>query len=245
MEKYFNVPFEFNHQKINSIIQQSIESNIPGYICSVDVNNLTSASKNPVHLEALNNAAVNLCDSTWISFFVNRIYGTKYRNYAGADLFLEYINMKKYRQFFLGSTPDVLDGLRIEMSKIDGAIKNMRFEPLPFCKVEEFDYQQIAAMINKDNPDIIWVSLGAPKQEQFMYKLSPYLYRGIMFGFGAIFNFNCGQSSQKRAPQWMRKIKMEWFFRVLKEPKRLGKRTLRAFPLFLDVIKEEIQKKIE
>jgi N-acetylglucosaminyldiphosphoundecaprenol N-acetyl-beta-D-mannosaminyltransferase len=190
MEKYFNVPFEFDHQKINGIIQQCIENNIPGYVCSVDVNNLISTNKSSVHLEALNNATVNLCDSTWISFFVNRIYGTKYKNRAGADVFLEYVNMKKYRQFFLGSTPDVLDSLKIEMSRIDPAIKNMRFEPLPFRKVEEFDYRQIAAMINKDNPDIIWVSLGAPKQEQFMHQLKPYLYRGMMIGVGAIFNFN-------------------------------------------------------
>jgi N-acetylglucosaminyldiphosphoundecaprenol N-acetyl-beta-D-mannosaminyltransferase len=244
MEKYFNVPFEFDHQKINDIIQQYIENNIPGYVCSVDLNNLISTNKNQVHLDALNNATANLCDSTWIPFFINRIYGTRYRNYAGADLFFEYVNMKKYRQFFLGSTPDVLDGLKIEMSKIDPTIKNMRFESLPFRKVEEFDYRQIATMINKDNPDIIWISLGAPKQEQFMGQLKPYLYRGMMLGVGAIFNFNCGQSSQKRAPRWVQKIKMEWLFRLIQEPKRLGKRALRTCPLFPGMIKEEIQKKL-
>ena len=87
----------------------------------------------------------------------------------------------------------------------------MRFETLPFRKVDEFDYQGIAQMINEDGPDIIWVSLGAPKQEMFMNRLQPYLHRGVMFGFGAIFNFNAGVGNVKRAPDWMLKLKLEWF----------------------------------
>lgn len=86
----------------------------------------------------------------------------------------------------------VLAGLRKNLSKIGPRIADMRFETLPFKKVDEFDYEGIAQMINEDNPDIIWGALGAPKQEMFMALLKPYLKRGIMFGYGAIFNFNAG-----------------------------------------------------
>ncbi len=55
-------------------------------------------------------------------------------------------------------------------------------------------------MINDDEPDIIWVSLGAPKQEKFMNLLLPYLNKGVMFGFGAIFNVYAEMPNLKRAP---------------------------------------------
>jgi N-acetylglucosaminyldiphosphoundecaprenol N-acetyl-beta-D-mannosaminyltransferase len=243
MQNYFNVLFEFDRQKVNNVIRQSISDNVSGYVCSIDGNSLVSANNNVDHLEALNGATVNLCDSAWTPFFINCIYGTRYKNYTGADLFLEYINEKKYRQFFLGSTPKILTGLKGKMSKIDPSIQNMRFETLPFRKVEEFDYPQIADMINEDNPDIIWVSLGAPKQEQFMSKLKPYLNRGVMFGFGAIFNFNSGIPDQKRAPKWMIKLNMEWVFRIFQEPSRMAKRYWNVFISYPNLIKEEIRRK--
>ena len=243
MANYFNVNLEFEKEKVNEIIQEHIEKGIPGYVCSVDGNNLISANNNTEHLQALNNATVNLCDSAWTPVLVNLIYKTKFTNYTGADLFLEYVNLKRYRQFFLGSTPIILEGLKKELSKIDKSILDMRFETLPFRKVEEFDYPKIAQMINEDNSDIIWVSLGAPKQEQFMFRLKPFLNRGVMFGFGAIFNFNSGYADQKRAPEWMIKLKLEWLFRTFQEPKRMGKRYWNVFCSFPTLVINEIKKK--
>ena len=241
MDNYFKINFEFDKEIIHKIIQSSIDTGISGYVCSVDSNNLISANSNPSHLEALNGATVNLCDSAWIPLFVNLIYKTKYENYTGADLFLEYVNLKKYRQFFLGSTPDVLEGLRNRLCQIDPSIAQMRFETLPFRKVDDFDYPAIAKMINEDNSDIIWVSLGAPKQEQFMFLLKPFLNRGVMFGFGAIFNFNAGITKQKRAPRWMIRIKMEWLFRIFQEPKRMARRYWNVFISFPKIMIEEIK----
>jgi N-acetylglucosaminyldiphosphoundecaprenol N-acetyl-beta-D-mannosaminyltransferase len=243
MENYFNVNLEFNKEKVNNIIRQAIESELAGYVCSVDGNSLVAANKNPVHLEALNGSLVNLCDSAWTALLVNCIHKTKYKNYTGADLFLEYIALKRYRQFFLGSTTEILAGLKTELSKIDPAIAEMQFNTLPFRKVDEFDYQQIAKMINEDNPDIIWISLGAPKQEQFMVRLKPYLNRGIMFGFGAIFNFNSGYPYQRRAPHWMIKLKMEWLFRTFQEPRRMVKRYWNVLISFPGLIVDEVKKK--
>ena len=75
-------------------------------------------------------------------------------------------------------------------------------------------------MINADNPDIIWVSLGAPKQEMFMSRLKPYLKRGVMFGYGAIFNFNAGVGAVRRAPKLMLRMRLEWLYRAFAHPRR-------------------------
>ena len=242
MDNYFHINLEFDKEKINNIVQGVIKNDTAGYVCSVDGNNLISANEDPTHLEAINGAIVNLCDSAWIPLFVNFIYKTHYKNYTGADLFLEYIKEKQYRQFFLGSTPQVLEGLKKQLTKIDSAIAEMRFETLPFEEVEDFDYPKIAQMINDDHPDIIWVSLGAPKQEQFMYRLKPFLKKGVMFGFGAIFNFNSGIDEYKRAPRWMIRLRLEWLFRTVQEPDRMIKRYWHVAVSWPKLIREEMRK---
>lgn len=244
MTNYFGLQLEFNHTKVDEIIEEHIRMKKPGYVCSLDGNNFSIAMNNTKHLDILNKAIVNNVDSSWLPVMINRLYGTNYKNYCGADLFIEYIKKRKYKQFFLGSQRKVLDGLRSEMTKIDPAIADMRFEELPFRSVEEFDYKEIATMINKEEPDIIWVSLGCPKQEMFMERLTPHLKSGVMFGFGAIFNFYSGlKDVPQRAPQWMIKSRLEFAHRLLVEPKKQIKRCLMILKTIPKAYKEEKKRK--
>jgi N-acetylglucosaminyldiphosphoundecaprenol N-acetyl-beta-D-mannosaminyltransferase len=109
--------------------------------------------------------------------------------------------------------------------------------------VEDFDYPAIAERINSDNPDIIWVSLGAPKQEFFMARLLPYLHRGVLFGFGAIFNFNAGIGHVKRAPEWMRRLKMEWLYRAFEEPSKNIPRYRNFIHILPSLVSKEIRQR--
>lgn len=229
-KKYFNVRIEFDKERYDRIVFDTIANGGKGYVCSVESNNLTVANNNPDFLEVLNCALVNNCDGSVLAKLLGRIHHEQLDSYIGADIFLKYIGMCKFRQFFLGNTPEVLEGLKKNMSAIDPKIADMRFETLPFATVDTFDYKGIADMINADNPDIIWVSLGAPKQEMFMSRLQPYLNRGVMFGFGAIFNFNAGVGNMRRAPEWMLKLKLEWLYRMSTEPRK-------AFPRFWKIVR--------
>lgn len=238
-KEYFGLRWEFDHKEVDKIIEQYILEHKPGYVVSLDGNNLANAYNDEKHRKILNNSIVNNCDSKWVPRMVNRIYHTNYQNYCGADLFIDYIKKAKYRQFFLGSNRKVLDGLKKNLLQYDSNIAEMCFEELPFRRVEEFDYEGIAKMLNEDKPDIIWVSLGCPKQEQFMSRLLPYLDQGIMFGFGAIFNFYSGlDDAPKRAPQWMINLGFEWLYRLYSEPKKQLKRVgryLMAIPkMYID-----------
>lgn len=244
MTHFFGLQLEFNHTKVDAIIEEHIRNKKAGYVCSLDGNNFSIAMNNTKHLNLLNNAIVNNVDSSWLPVMINRLYGTNYNNYCGADLFIEYIKRRKYKQFFLGSQRRVLDGLRNELTKIDPAIANMRFEELPFRKVDKFDYEAIAAMINEEEPDIIWVSLGCPKQEMFMERLAPHLKCGVMFGFGAIFNFYSGlKDVPQRAPQWMIKSRLEFAHRLLVEPKKQIKRCWMILQTLPKAYKDEKKRK--
>lgn len=220
MRSYFNVPIEFDKKTVDDIIQTTIADNGKGFVCSVEANIIATANRDPSFMNVVRSALVNICDGSMIAAILSAVHRKPLRPYIGADLFTEYVRLRHYRQFFIGNTREVLDGLRTNLSKIDPAIASMRFEELPFRNVDEFDYPAIAGMINAEEPDIIWVSLGAPKQEEFMYRLEPLLYRGVMFGFGAIFNFNSGAGNIRRAPVAMRRLKLEWLYRAFDEPKK-------------------------
>jgi N-acetylglucosaminyldiphosphoundecaprenol N-acetyl-beta-D-mannosaminyltransferase len=241
-QKYFNVKLEFDKDKIDSTIQTTIANNGKGYVCSVESNNLTVANKSPEFLEVVNGSLINICDGSLIAKILSLIYKQNFNSYIGADLFIKYIKMCKYKQFFLGNSREILDGLQKNLSKIDVAISSMKFQELPFKKVEEFDYIRIAELINKEKPDIIWVSLGAPKQEFFMSYLLPYLGRGVMFGFGAIFNFNSGIGKVRRAPKFLRNIYLEWLYRAYNEPRKNVPRYCRFVKILPKLIIQELVK---
>lgn len=83
---------------------------------------------------------------------------------------------------------------------------------------------RLEARLKELKPDIVYVALGAPKQERLIALLRPVLPAAWFLGIGISFSFVSGEV--KRAPNWMRRIGLEWFHRMLQEPKRLGKRYL-------------------
>ena len=97
-------------------------------------------------------------------------------------------------------------------------------------------------MINEYSPDIIWVSLGAPKQEIFISKLYPFLDRGILFAIGATINFYAGDKKNKRAPKLIRRMHLEWIFRFISQPKKIGNRSLKYLILLPKLILDEIKR---
>lgn len=241
MEKFFNVYIEFDKKKVDEIIQSTIENNGKGYVCSVEGNVISTANNNDRYLNIVNSALVNICDGSSIAFLTSLMHMKKKKTYVGANLFINYIKNANYTSCFIGSNDDILDGLKKNLASYNPNIHQMTFQSLPFKKVEEFDYESIANTINLDNPDIIWVSLGAPKQEQFMYNLLPYLNRGVMFGFGAIFNFYSLNSNERRAPKLFLRLNIEWLYRLLQHPKKQFPRIKQIFKTYPRIVFKEFK----
>lgn len=221
MKTYFNINYEFDKQVIWKMIDDHLQKEGAQYICVADGNILQMVHKDLGYRKVVNGSLFSICDSSWVPVFIKWLYGKHYQQYCGSQIFEDLTKKKQYRQFYIGTSEKVLEGLKNELSKSDSAIDGMTFFAPPFCRVDEFDYPSIAEMINKDNPDVIWVALGAPKQENFMYRLQPLLKRGIMIGVGAVFNFYSGLgNAPKRAPQWMVKSHLEFVYRAFTEPKK-------------------------
>jgi len=96
-------------------------------------------------------------------------------------------------------------------------------------------------MIRNSKPDILFVSLGSPKQEKWIYAYYQELNIPVSIGVGAAFEFISG--IVRRAPKWMQESGLEWFFRLIQEPKRLWKRYLIGNPIFILLVVRELLKK--
>jgi N-acetylglucosaminyldiphosphoundecaprenol N-acetyl-beta-D-mannosaminyltransferase len=215
MNTYFNINYEFDKQEVH----RAIETAQKGYICVADGVVMNIANRNKDYLEVVNGSLFSICDSSWVPLYLKSIYGIRYVQYCGSEIFKDIVASRKYRMIFLGTSQQTLEGLRRELSKMNPDVVDMQFVELPFRKVEDFDYPEIAKMVEADGAKIIWVALGAPKQERFMNLLLPYLSQGVMIGVGAAFKFYSG-TEESRCPEWMHRCHIEFIYRIMQAPKK-------------------------
>lgn len=241
--KVFAINIEFDRSILHGVVESCALDGKKGYICFADANVLSIARSDGNYLEILQNAMVNSCDGGSIATIVNRIHHTNVRAYNGPDLFEHYIEKTGFKQLLLGNTEEKFNEIARELNCRGFSTNHISHLNVPFARVEDFDYKGIANKINALNPDFIWVSLGAPKQERFMAMILPYINRGVLFGIGAAFNFYVGDIIQPKFH--IGAFRFIWLDRILKEPKKQLKRVgkiLKALPLlYLDEMKRKRQ----
>jgi N-acetylglucosaminyldiphosphoundecaprenol N-acetyl-beta-D-mannosaminyltransferase len=160
---------------------------------------------------------------------------------SGSDLFPELCRVsarKGYRLFFLGgregAAAQAADILRKKYPGID--IAGVYSPPMGFEK-DRAENEKIVRMIKEAKTDILFVGLGAPKQEKWVYCHRREYGAGISIGIGVTFEFTAGMV--KRAPVWMQKAGLEWTWRLFMEPKRLWRRYLVEDTRFLSLLLRE------
>lgn len=223
MRKYFNIRYEFDRTRVHSCIDDRLKMPGSDYICVADGVIMNLANRRPKYMDVINGGLLTICDSSYVPLYIRMIYGHRYHQYCGAEIFFEIVASRKYRMIFLGTQQNILDGLRTNLAALNPDVKDMKFVELPFCDITGFDYEGIARMVEEDGAEIVWVALGAPKQEWFMSMLKPHLGHGIMIAVGAAFKFFSG-TEINRAPEWMVRNHMEFIHRLLKEPKKQTRR---------------------
>lgn len=244
MEKYFNIRYEFDRGKVEKAIASAIGNSSHGYICVADGVILDRVNRDPEYCKVVDGAMFSICDSSYVPLYLKWIYGIHREQYCGSQIFMDIIHSRKYRMFFMGTSQEILDGLKSNLVKIDPKVAEMTFYELPFCSADAFDYPAIAKMVRNDRADIIWVALGAPKQEIFMSKLNPYIDRGVMIAVGAAFKFFSGVEA-RRAPDWMVKLHLEFVYRIICEPKKQLHRCWNIISTLPKLLREEKRKKIQ
>jgi N-acetylglucosaminyldiphosphoundecaprenol N-acetyl-beta-D-mannosaminyltransferase len=165
--------------------------------------------------------------SRWMGFSnVSRVYGP--------DLMLAVCAQSArtgYRHFFYGGAAGVPEKLVARLQARFPGLKAVGAYSPPFRVLSPAEDTAIVSAINTVQPDIVWVGMSTPKQEQWMAEHVGRLCAPVLIGVGAAFDFVAGLKRQ--APAWMRKSGLEWSFRLLSEPRRLWRRYLINNPVFL------------
>lgn len=223
MENFFNINYEFDRKKVHQAIAEKVRRKEADYICVADGVIANTAYRTPEYLKVVNGGMFSICDSSFVPLYIKWLYGKRYQQYCGSQIFEDVIRSRKYRMIFIGTHQTILDSLRKNLILWNPAVADMKFVELPFRQVDQFNYHEIARIIEEDGADIIWLALGAPKQEIFMSMLKPHLNHGVMIAVGAAFKFFSGVDSS-RAPAWMVRNHLEFVHRLYKEPRKQMKR---------------------
>ena len=194
------------------------------YICVSNVHTTVSAYEDKKYLHVQNKAILNLPDGAPLSKVGRKRGFLNMQRVTGPDFMNEILKIsveKGYTHYFYGSSEETLNKLKNNLLKNIPNLKIVGMYSPPFRELSEVEDEKIINNINKTNADFVWVALGAPKQEFWMYNHKDKI-NSLMIGVGAAFDFMAGNI--KRAPKWMQRLNLEWFYRLLQEPKRLFKR---------------------
>ena len=222
-----------------SYITSNLDELKGDYICVSNVHTTVMAFRDEEYRQIQNSAAMALPDGQPLSI-VSRKRG--YRNaqrVAGPDLMPEILNLsqkKGYKHYFYGSTKNTLAHLKRELLTRYPELKIVGMYAPPFRDLTEDEDREAVRRINESGADFIWIALGAPKQEKWMYEHKNKV-NGLMIGVGAAFDFIAG--TVKRAPAWMQKLCLEWVFRIMQNPRRMIPRYLNTNFTFLYQVHRE------
>ena len=186
------------------------------------------AYKNPEFAEVLNSADINTADGIGVVYASKILKNPLSERVAGYDflnnLIKEAAPLNK-KVFLFGSKPGVAEEAGAELEK--------RYPGIVICGTrdgyfKDDESEEIAKEIKQAEPDIVFVCLGAPKQENWIYKYKNIIDAKIIMGAGGSLDVLAGKV--ERAPEKWQKAGLEWAYRLKKEPKRFMRMT--ALPKF-------------
>lgn len=223
------LPFDQQIEVISTWAQERVSK----VVCVANVHMLMEAYWHQPFKSVLEEADLVTPDGMPLVWMMQLMGSHNQNRVAGMDIFMalcQAASTEGTSVFFVGSTPEILDKMR---KQIDVDFPNLNvagFEPLPFRPLTKAEDNELIEKINASGAGIVFVSLGCPKQENWMAQHRGKIH-APMVGIGGVFPVYAGL--QKRAPRWVREAGFEWFYRFIQEPGRLWKRYSQTIPPFV------------
>lgn len=209
-------------------IMDCIEKKEHMYVVTPNVDHIVQLQNNPALLDAYKNSGLVVTDGTPL-IWISKLYGTPIREkICGSDLtplLIEEMWRRDKSIFLLGAMPGVGDMAANELRRRHPGIRIAGiYSPPRGFENDAEEMERVLDVLNASGADALFVGLGAPKQELFMYRNKDKYNIPASLGIGATIDFLAGEI--KRAPKWINIIGFEWLYRILQDPKRLIKRYL-------------------
>jgi N-acetylglucosaminyldiphosphoundecaprenol N-acetyl-beta-D-mannosaminyltransferase len=199
------------------------------YVAVTGMHGVAESRQDPRFREILNQAALVVPDGMPL-VWLGRWHGHSLRRrVTGSELMLAFCRETGSgpRHFFYGGAPGVAEDLARQLHEQFNITVAGTYTP-PFRPLTEAEEADFTAQVEAAAPDVLWVGLSTPKQERWMSDHHLKLKVPVILGVGAAFDMNSGRL--KRAPAWMRDSGLEWFYRLVSEPRRLWRRYLVIIP---------------
>ena len=226
------------------IVDAAIEKK-RGLVVTPNVDHVMGMQKDEAMFELYHRAMFRFADGMPLVWFSKCLRGKSLpERVTGADLLPEVARLAAQnglKLFFLGGLPGVAEKAAFKLEQHNPLLRVAGVYSPPFgFEKDDAESERIVAMINDSGADILFVGVGAPKQEKWAARYMANLDVGPILGVGAAFDFAAG--TIKRAPLWVRCIGMEWFWRLMQEPDRLWRRyILQDSQFILLIVKELLQ----
>ena len=215
-------------EAISTITKWMNDHDNPRYVVTSNVDHIVKLQNDSEFKKIYQDADLVLADGmplVWAAKFLGTFL---YERVCGSDLFIKLCEIsarKKFRVFFLGGSPGDAKRAKEELTCRNPGllVEGVYCPPFGFEKDKQ-ENKKIVELIKAANADILFVGLGAPKQEKWIYEHYNEIKVPVSIGVGISFSFAAG--TIKRAPVWMQKSGLEWLWRLMMEPRRLWKRYL-------------------
>lgn len=206
-----------------------------GYVCTPNVDYVVRSRRDADFRRAIQAARLRVPDGMWM-LYASRLAGRGLRGTVTGRLLLPSVAdvaaSEGLRIGLFGAAPGVAQQVRSVLQRKHPAVRVVAAvtPPTPFEVGSPAD-QQAVAELKAASPDVVFVALGAPKQEIWMQRHAADLGGAVSVGVGAAFDILAGRF--REAPRWMTRYGFEWLFRLAQEPRRLARRYLIDDPWIL------------
>lgn len=228
-----------SQQEALEIIAEFIASGKPHHIITANAEIVYQAYHDQTRRQIINNADLVTADGAGVVWAANYLGQPLPERVTGIDLFHAICRIageKQWKIYILGAKQEI----------IEQAVQNLQTQ-YPHCSIVGyhngyFDQQEEEAILNdikKKQPDVLLVAMGVPKQDDWIITHQKILQVPVAMGVGGCLDVISGKL--KRAPQWMQKMSLEWLYRLLLQPSRIGR--MMALPKFMLAVHQMRKKK--
>lgn len=212
-------------QAVSLVIARALDARPGAYVCLTNVHTSTESHSSPQLRAAVDGAFLSVPDGMPLAWILRHRGHPHTEKVTG----IEYLPMvaragttAAIRHFFYGGGPDVADRAAKRLGELVPGVEVVGAASPPFADLDAWPIDDLRIRLRETKPHILWVGLGAPKQELWMARLAGSLEVPVMIGVGAAFDYLAG--TKPAAPAYLRHVGLEWLFRLGVEPRRLWRR---------------------
>jgi N-acetylglucosaminyldiphosphoundecaprenol N-acetyl-beta-D-mannosaminyltransferase len=222
-----------DHEYAIERVTELVKKGNGGYVCFSTVHMVMESYDSPEFAAKVNGADMIVTDGmpiVWMQKLQKHGGGSRVRANDLMILLCERAERDGLKVGFYGGRPDVIEAIRARAKRDFPDLKIVYAYSPPFRSLTPDEDESVTREINAANPDILFMGLGCPKQENWMSAHRDRI-KAVMLGVGASFDFFAG--NVKESPAWLGRLGLEWLYRLIQEPGRLWRRYLILNPRFV------------